>query len=123
MKKLHLILCALALTASALAAEPASPAILDQTTRNGVTTLVTTGRVQADAAINADGTVTFTVFPSVVRLDSAGEAIVAPALDVAAGFPVNLSAELVAAIMAEVKAAYLAKLAAAKAAKDAEAGK
>ena len=85
---------------------PASPAILAQTTRNGVTTLVTTGRVQAEAAINADGTVTFQIYPNVTRLDSAGEVITGPTLDTSGVFNVPLSAELVAAVLAEVKAAY-----------------
>ena len=85
---------------------PASPAILSQTTRNGVTTLVTTGRVQAEAAINPDGTVTFQIYPNVTRIDSAGEVITGPTLDTGAVFNVPLSAELVAAVLVEVKAAY-----------------
>lgn len=106
MKKLALLLI---LTASAFAAEPASPAVLASSTKNGVTTVTTTGRVQADAAVNADGTVTFTVFPSVTLLDSTGTAIAPTQLDIAKAFPVNLSAELVAKILVEVKAAYEAK--------------
>ena len=85
---------------------PASPAILSQTTKNGVTTLVTTGRVQAEASINPDGTVTFQIYPNVTRLDSAGEVITGPTLNTGAVFNVPLSAELVAAVLVEVKAAY-----------------
>lgn len=104
----------LALASLALAATPPAenPAVLSQTTRNGVTTLITSGRVQTEGALNADGTVTFTVFPTVVRLDSSGEPIAPPALDVAAGFTVKLPPALVAQILAEVKAAYLADQAA-----------
>ena len=85
---------------------PASPAILAQSTRNGVTTLVTTGRVQAEASVNADGTVTFQIYPNVTRLDSAGEVITGPTLDTSGVFNVRLSADLVAAVLVEVKAAY-----------------
>lgn len=103
---------ALASLAFATPAPAENPAILSKAIRNGVTTLVTSGRVQTDGALNADGTVTFTVFPYVVRLDGAGEPIAPPALDVSAGFPVKLSPALVAQILAEVKAAYLADQAA-----------
>ena len=106
-----------ALFAGVAFAADASPAVLASSTKNGVTTLVTTGRVQAEAAVNADGTVTFTVFPNVTLLDSTGTPIAAPQLDTAKGFPVNLSAELVAKVLVEVKAAYLAKVAAEDAAK------
>ena len=85
---------------------PASPAILAQTTRNGVTTIVTTGRVQAEAAINPDGAVTFQIYPNITRLDSAGEVITGPTLDTGGVFNVPLSADLVAAVLVEVKAAY-----------------
>ena len=110
-------LLAVALCASAVHAEDASPAILAQSTKNGVTTVITTGRVQAEAAINADGTVTFTVFPSVTLLDSTGQAVAPAQLDIANGFSVALTADLVGKILAEVKAAYLAKLGAEAAAK------
>ena len=85
---------------------PASPAILSQSTRNGVTTIVTTGRVQAEAAINPDGAVTFQIYPNITRLDSAGEVITGPTLDTGGVFNVPLSADLVAAVLVEVKAAY-----------------
>ena len=115
--KTKLILLLGALVAGVAFAADASPAVLSSSTKNGVTTVVTTGRVQADASVNADGTVTFTVFPSVTLLDSTGTPIAAPQLDTAKGFPVNLSAELVGKILVEVKAAYVAKLAAEEAAK------
>lgn len=58
MKKLHLLLCALALSASALAAE----LVLSTSTKSGgVTTTITVGRVQGEPA--ADGTLTLTVIP------------------------------------------------------------
>jgi hypothetical protein len=121
MKTPFALLLAAALCASdAFAADP-SPAILAQSTKNGVTTLVTTGRVQAEAAINADGSVTFQIYPTVTRIDSAGEVITPPTLDTSAVFNVPLSAELVAKVLIEVKAAYLADLAAKAAAKAAAA--
>jgi hypothetical protein len=107
------LLTLLALAASVFAAEPTSPAVLSQATKNGVTTIITTGRIQADAALNADGSATFTVFPSVLLLDNAGQPVAPAQLDTAAGFAVNLPADLVAKIMVEVKAAYDAKQAAA----------
>jgi hypothetical protein len=121
MKTPFALLLAAALFASAAFAADASPAILAQSTKNGVTTLVTTGRVQAEAAINADGSVTFQIYPTVTRIDSAGEVITPPTLDTSAVFNVPLSAELVAKVLLEVKAAYLADLAAKAAAKAAAA--
>ena len=122
MKTPFAFLLAAALFASdAFAADVPSPAILAQSTKNGVTTLVTTGRVQAEAAINADGSVTFQIYPSITRIDSAGEVITPPTLDTSAVFNVPLSATLVAQVLTEVKAAYLADLAAKAAAKAAAA--
>jgi hypothetical protein len=121
MKTPFAFLLAAALFAPAAFAADASPAILAQSTKNGVTTLVTTGRVQAEAAINADGSVTFQIYPTVTRIDSAGEVITPPTLDTSAVFNVPLSAELVAKVLIEVKAAYLADLAAKAAAKAAAA--
>jgi TRAP-type C4-dicarboxylate transport system substrate-binding protein len=103
-KLLALLSLAVALCASASAAD-ASPAILAQSTKNGVTTLITTGRVQAEAAVNADGTVTFQIFPTITLLDSAGQ-VVSTRLDTSGVINVPLSAELVAKVLAEVKAAY-----------------
>ena len=124
MKKLALILSlAVALCASAFAADAPSPAILATSTKNGVTTLVTTGRVQAEASINADGSVTFQIYPNVTLLDSAGQ-VITTKLDTNAVFNVPLSAKLVAAVLVEVKSAYDADVAAkAKAAADAAAAK
>jgi hypothetical protein len=115
MKKLLALFALLALACLSVAAvsAPASPAVLSQATKNGVTTIVTTGRIQADAALNADGSATFTIFPSVLLLDNAGQPIAPAQLDTAAGFAVNLPADLVAKIMVEVKAAYDTKQAAA----------
>jgi hypothetical protein len=121
MKTPFAFLLAAALCAPAAFAADASPAILAQSTKNGVTTLVTTGRVQAEAAINADGSVTFQIYPTVTRIDSAGEVITPPTLDTSAVFNIPLSAELVAKVLLEVKAAYLADLAAKASAKAAAA--
>ena len=121
MKTPFALLLAAALCAPAAFAADASPAVLAQSTKNGVTTLVTTGRVQAEAAINSDGSVTFQIYPTVTRIDSAGEVITPPTLDTSAVFNVPLSAELVAKVLIEVKAAYLADLAAKAAAKAAAA--
>jgi TRAP-type C4-dicarboxylate transport system substrate-binding protein len=99
-------LLAVALCASAVsAADAPSPAVLAMSTKNGVTTLITTGRVQAEAAVNADGSVTFQIYPTVTLLDSAGQ-VVSTRLDTSGVINVPLSAELVAKVLAEVKAAY-----------------
>lgn len=104
MKKLRSLL-ALALCATASAADAPSPAILAQSTKNGVTTVITTGRVQAEAAVNPNGTVTFQIYPTLTLLDSAGQ-VVSTRLDTSGVFNVPLSAELVAKVLIEVKAAY-----------------
>jgi hypothetical protein len=112
MKKLALLSLAVALCASAVsAADAPSPAVLAQSTKNGVTTVITTGRVQAEASINADGSVTFQIYPTVTLLDSAGQ-VISTRLDTSAMFNVPLSADLVAKVLVEVKAAYDADVAA-----------
>lgn len=111
-KLLALLSLAVALCASAVsAADAPSPAVLAQSTKNGVTTVITTGRVQAEAAINADGSVTFQIYPTVTLLDSAGQ-VISTRLDTSAMFNVPLSADLVAKVLVEVKAAYDADVAA-----------
>jgi hypothetical protein len=107
-----LALLAVALCASAVqAADAPSPAVLAMSVKNGVTTVITTGRVQAEAAINADGSVTFQIYPTVTLLDSAGQ-VISTRLDTSAMFNVPLSADLVAKVLVEVKAAYDADVAA-----------
>jgi hypothetical protein len=110
MKKL-LALLAVALCASAVsAADAPSPAVLAVSVKNGVTTVITTGRVQAEAAINDDGSVTFQIYPTVTLV--AGGEVISTRLDTAGVFNVPLSAELVAKVLIEVKAAYDADVAA-----------
>lgn len=94
----------------AFSAEP-TPTVLASTTKNGVTTLTTAGRVQADIKINTDGSVTVTAFPKVKRVDSGGETIGDEVLDTAAAFTADLPAELAAKVIAVIKAAYLVKIA------------
>jgi hypothetical protein len=119
MKTPFALLLAAALCAPAAFAADASPAVLAQSTKNGVTTLITTGRVQAEASINTDGSVTFQIYPTITLL--AGGEVISTRLDTSAVFNVPLSAELVAKVLIEVKAAYLADLAAKAAAKAAAA--
>ncbi len=119
MKKLALLSLAVALCASAVQAADASPAVLAMSTRNGVTTLITTGRVQAEASINADGSVTFQIYPTVTLL--AGGEVISTRLDTSGVFNVPLSADLVARVLVEVKAAYDADVAAKAAAASAAA--
>ena len=104
-KLVSLLILASSLLAGVAFAADASPAVLAQSTKNGVTTLVTTGRVQAEASINADGSVTFQIYPTVTLLDSAGQ-VISTKLDTDAVFNVPLSADLVAKVLVEVKAAY-----------------
>lgn len=103
-------LLAVALCAAASAADAPSPAILATSTKDGVTTLITTGRVQAEAAINADGSVTFQIYPTVTLV--AGGEVISTRLDTSGVFNVPLSADLVAKVLVEVKAAYDAAAAA-----------
>jgi opacity protein-like surface antigen len=120
MKKLALLSLAVALCASAVqAADAPSPAVLAMSTRNGVTTLITTGRVQAEASINTDGSVTFQIYPTITLL--AGGEVISTRLDTSGVFNVPLSAELVAKVLIEVKAAYDADVAAKAAAASAAA--
>ena len=119
MKKLiSLLTLAVALCASAVHAAEANPSALAQTTDDGVTTIITTGRAQADISLNADGSLTFTVYPAVTRTSPSGKVIgQAHQLDTSGGFPVTLPAATVQAFLVQIKAAYTAKLAAEAAAK------
>ena len=120
-KHIALALLALGLTAASLAAE-ANPSALSQTTDDGITTIVTTGRAQADISLNADGSLTFTVYPAVTRTSPSGKVIgTAAQLDTSNSFPVTLPAATVQAFLVQIKAAYTAKLAAEAAAKEAAA--
>ena len=113
---------AVALCASAVHAADANPSALSQTTDDGVTTTVTTGRAQADITLNADGSLTFTVYPAVTRTSPSGKVIgQAFQLDTSGGFPVTLPSATVQAFLVQIKAAYTAKLAAESAAKAAAA--
>ena len=53
-----LLALAVALCASAAYAAAANPSALSQTTDDGVTTIITTGRAQADITLNSDGSLT-----------------------------------------------------------------
>ena len=119
MKKLIALLAlAVALCASAVHAAEANPSALATSTDDGVTTIITTGRAQADISLNADGSLTFTVYPAVTRTSPSGKVIgTAFQLDTSGGFPVTLPAATVQAFLVQIKAAYAAKLAAEAAAK------
>ena len=120
MKKL-LALIAVALCASAAYAAD-NPSALSQTTDDGITTTITTGRAQADITLNSDGSLTFTVYPAVTRTSPSGKVIgQAFQLDTSGGFPVTLPSATVQAFLVQIKAAYTAKLAAEAAAKEAAA--
>lgn len=111
MKNIIIALIAVALCAAAVqAADAPSPAVLATSVKNGVTTLITTGRVQAEASINADGSVTFQIYPTVTLI--AGGEVISTRLDTSGVFNVPLSADLVAKVLIEVKAAYDADVAA-----------
>lgn len=108
-KHIIAVLFSALLACVAFAVEPL-PTVLDSTTKNGVTTLTTAGRVQADIKINVDGSVTVTTFPKVKRVDSGGELIGDEVLDTAGAFTADLPAELAGQVIAVIKAAYLAKI-------------
>lgn len=122
MKKLIALLSlAVALCAGAVHAAD-NPSALAQSTDDGVTTIITTGRAQADISLNADGSLTFTVYPAVTRTSPSGKVIGTPyQLDTSGGFPVTLPSATVQAFLVQIKAAYTAKLAAEAAAKAAAA--
>ena len=119
MKKL-IALLSLAVGLTAVTAADANPSALATSTDDGVTTIITTGRAQADITLNADGSLTFTVYPAVTRTSPSGKVIGQPyQLDTSGGFPVTLPAATVQAFLVQIKAAYTAKLAAEAAAKEA----
>jgi ABC-type histidine transport system ATPase subunit len=79
--------------------------IRDITYEYGITTIVTTGRAQADISLNADGSLTFTVYPAITRTSPSGKVIGTPyQLDTSAGFPVTLPAATVQAFLMQIKA-------------------
>jgi hypothetical protein len=120
-KYIALLILTVALCASAAYAAD-NPSALSQTTDDGITTIITTGRAQADISLNADGSLTFTVYPAVTRTSPSGKVIGTPyQLDTSGGFPVTLPSATVQAFLVQIKAAYTAKLAAEAAAKSAAA--
>lgn len=117
MKKLIALLSlAVALCASAAYAD--NPSALSQTTDDGITTIITTGRAQADITLNSDGSLTFTVYPAVTRTSPSGKVIgQAKQLDTSDSFPATMSPSMVAQFLEIVKvghAAHEAKKAAAR---------
>lgn len=111
MKKLIALLSlAVALCASAFAAD-ASPAVLAQSTKNGNTTVITVARFGADPTVTAEGTVPVTIYPRVVVLDSTGT-VISDKFDGNNPFTATLSPSTVALILTEIKAAYDADVAA-----------
>ena len=130
MKK-HNVLFALALLTAWLAlgaavypafAAEVNPSALATSTDDGITTIITTGRAQADISLNADGSLTFTVYPAITRTSPSGKVIgTAFQLDTSGGFPVTLPSATVQAFLVQIKAAYEAKLAAEAAAREAAA--
>lgn len=79
--------------------------VLATSTTNGVTKTTYVGRIQADPA--KDGTITITVFPSVVFSDSAGN-VLSETLDTAHTFPLVINPQVKATLASLVQAAYLA---------------
>lgn len=101
MKKLHLLLCSLAISFSAIAAE----LVLETSTKTGgVTTIVTVGRVQGEPSI--DGSITLTVIPrEVVKL---GDGTVVSDRFLSEWLTVKLTAEQLEPINAAITAAKAA---------------
>ena len=105
MKKLISLILAAALAVSTFA-QTDSRTVLSTSTKNGVTTTLVVGRIQADPA--KDGTLTITVFPAVVTTYADGSAVTPEYLDTAHSFPLTLTTEQYAGLAALVKAAYAA---------------
>lgn len=81
-------------------------------TEEGITTVTTVGRAQAEIVLNADGSLTFAVYPSVTLLAPSGKKIADTRLDINNVLSVVLPAEQVVAFFVEIKKAYDAREAA-----------
>jgi len=109
MKKLAFIfILAVALCAAAFAAEDART-VLSTTTKAGNTVTSYVGRVQGEPA--ADGSLTLTIFPLVVKTDSEGT-VLSSELSTSASFTITLTPTQFAGLSAAVKAAFTADQAA-----------
>lgn len=109
MKKLIALLSlAVALCASALQAADART-VLSTTTKAGNTITSYVGRVQGEPA--ADGSLTLTVYPLVVKTDSEGT-VISSELSTQASFTITLSPAQFSGLSLAVKAAFTADQAA-----------
>jgi len=106
-KYIALLLPAVALCAAAFAADART--VLSTSTKNGNTTTQYVGRVQGDPA--ADGSLTLTIFPLVVKTDSEGT-VLSSELSTSAAFTLTLTPTQFAGISTAVKAAFTADQAA-----------
>jgi len=109
MKKIALLSLAVALCASAFAAETTGTVALTplaSKTEEGITTVTTVGRAQAEIVLNADGSLTFQVYPNVTLLSPSGKKLADTRLDTNNVLSVVLPAEQVSAFFAEIKKAY-----------------
>jgi hypothetical protein len=113
MKKITSLILAALLAVQAYAAD-ANPFALTQTTdADDITTIVTAGRAQVDIALNADGSLTFAVYPAITRLTKTGKPIgKAFELDTSNQFQVVMPPAMLQEFFVQIKAAYAAKLAA-----------
>ncbi len=101
---IKLFAVAVALAATLFASDAPNPVVLSASTANGITTLVTVGRVQT---INDNDPSTFTVFPFTTKTDSAGNVIVA-SLDTNKGFKFTLTPDQIVSLTASIQDAYAA---------------
>lgn len=106
-KLLALLILAVALCAAAFAADART--VLSTTTKAGNTVTSYVGRVQGEPA--ADGSLTLTIFPLVVKTDSEGT-VISSELSTTAAFTLTLTPQQFAGISAAVKAAFTADQAA-----------
>jgi hypothetical protein len=107
-KLLALLSLAVALVSTAAHAADART-VLSTTTKAGNTITSYVGRVQGDPA--ADGSLTLTIFPLVVKTDSEGT-VISSELSTNASFTLTLTPQQFAGISAAVKAAFTADQAA-----------
>lgn len=108
---LWLVVFALQLNSVKAADAPALTPLASKT-EEGITTVTTVGRAQAEIVLNADGTLTFTVYPNVTLLSASGKKLADTRLDTNNALAVVLPAEQVAAFFVAIKKAYDAREAA-----------
>ena len=109
MKKILASILVVAALAVAAFAQTDQRTVLATSTKNGVTTTLYVGRIQADPA--KDGTLALTVFPEVILSDSTG-AVISDQMDTSKSFVVPMTAAQYSGLAALVVGTYHASVSA-----------